>query len=124
MRGLLYSGYAASDLSGAPGVIRNAGKTGGRLLIQNGKNTVSRNVTGKAAKGSKAVRPSTGPLKNASGNLDDAAASARNQGYGPVNNSFRRLPKSAQDLEALQGAQAGKGRLIIKSLSDPRYRGW
>ncbi|NER12848.1 RHS repeat-associated core domain-containing protein [Leptobacterium flavescens] len=64
------------------------------------------------------------PLKNISGSIDDMARLARNQPYGATNNIFRRLPKSAQDVLALEGAQAGKGRLIIRNLSDPRYRGW
>jgi hypothetical protein len=73
---------------------------------------------------SKSSTPSIGSLKNLSGSLDDAANLARNQPYGPINNIYRRLPKSPQDVLALEGAQAGKGRMIIKSLSDPRYKGW
>ncbi|MEM0942168.1 MAG: hypothetical protein AAGI25_20610, partial [Bacteroidota bacterium] len=78
----------------------------------------------KANKAMVAAKASAGSLKNISGSLDDAARLARNQPYGSVNNVFRRLPKSPQDVLALEGAQAGKGRLIIKSLSDPRYKGW
>ncbi|MEP3389723.1 MAG: RHS repeat-associated core domain-containing protein, partial [Reichenbachiella sp.] len=64
------------------------------------------------------------PLKNISGSLDDAARLARTQKYGKTNNIVRRLPNSVQDVHALKGAMDGKGRMIIKSLSDPRYKGW
>jgi RHS repeat-associated protein len=74
--------------------------------------------------GKELAKASAGSIKNISGSLDDAAQLARNQPYGPVNNVFRRLPKSAQDVLALEGAQAGKGRLIMENLSDPRYTGW
>jgi hypothetical protein len=68
--------------------------------------------------------PSSGPLKNASGNLDDAASAARKQPYGPVNKVFRRLPKNAQDAQALSEAEAGMGRDLKLKLGDPRYQGW
>ncbi len=48
-----------------------------------------------------AAKRGVGPLKNVSGSLDDAARLARNRPYGPINNVFRRLPKSLQDVLAL-----------------------
>ena len=68
--------------------------------------------------------PSPGPLKNISGNLEDAANLARNQPYGPNTNVFRRLPRSAQDVLALEGAMNGLGRNLNIKLGDPRYQGW
>jgi len=67
---------------------------------------------------------SFGSLKNMSGSLDDAAALARNQPYGPNTNIFRRLPNSAQDAQALTEAQAGMGRNLNIKLGDPTYQGW
>ena len=67
---------------------------------------------------------SFGSLKNMSGSLDDAAALARNQPYGPNTNIFRRLPNSAQDVQALTEAQAGMGRNLNIKLGDPTYQGW
>jgi RHS repeat-associated protein len=63
-------------------------------------------------------------LKNISGSLVDAAALARNQPYGPNTNIFRRLPRSAQDAQALTEAQLGMGRNLNMKLGDPRYQGW
>ena len=74
-----------------------------------------------AAKG---VTPSLGSLKNISGSLDDAAVLARNQPYGANNNVFRRLPRNAQDVQALSEAQMGMGRNLNIRLGDPRYQGW
>lgn len=77
-------------------------------------------ATSVAAKGG-----SLGSLKNISGGLDDAANLARNQPYGATgNNIFRRLPQSAQDVQALTEAQAGMGRNLNLKLNDPRYLGW
>ncbi|UII31979.1 hypothetical protein LVD17_27200 [Fulvivirga ulvae] len=67
---------------------------------------------------------SMGSLKNVSGSLDEAAALARNQPYGPNTNVFRRLPRNAQDVQALTEAQMGMGRNLNLTLKDPRYIGW
>lgn len=71
-----------------------------------------------------AGKTSLGSLKNISGSLDDAARLARNQPYGANTNIFRRIPKTAQDVQALKGAQSGLGRNLKIKLGDPRYQGW
>jgi RHS repeat-associated protein len=72
----------------------------------------------------KGFNAGAGAMKNLSGNLDDAAALARNQPYGSNTNVFRRLPNSPQDVQALAEAQAGMGRKLDIRLGDPRYKGW
>lgn len=74
-----------------------------------------------AAKG---VTPSIGPLKNISGSLDDAAALARNQPYGPNTNIFRRLPSNAQDAQALSEAQMGMGRNSLAIMHEATHYGY
>ncbi|WP_081203639.1 hypothetical protein, partial [Niastella yeongjuensis] len=69
-------------------------------------------------------KPQVAPLKNMSGSLDEAARLARNQQYGANKNVFRRLPNSAQDVQALTEAQQGMGRNLNLTLKDPRYLGW
>jgi hypothetical protein len=66
----------------------------------------------------------TGPLKNISGSLNEASALAKSQPYGPNTNVFRRLPRNAQDAQALSEAQQGMGRNLNLKLGDPRYQGW
>jgi RHS repeat-associated protein len=66
----------------------------------------------------------TGPLKNISGSLNEASALAKSQPYGPNTNVFRRLPRNAQDAQALSEAQQGMGRNLNLRLGDPRYQGW
>lgn len=68
--------------------------------------------------------PCSQPLKNISGSLTDAANAARTQQYGANTNIWRRLPITAQDMQALTEAQAGMGRNTNIILKDPRYLGW
>jgi hypothetical protein len=64
-----------------------------------------------------------GPLKNASGSLDESASKARSL---PQGDKFRRDPRNLQDKLTMDEAKAGAGEPVpgMGPLKDPRYKGW
>jgi RHS repeat-associated protein len=71
-----------------------------------------------------AVPRSAGSAKNSCGNLDNAAQAARTQPHGPNTTTKRRVPQNLSEELTMQEAKGGAGEVVIKNLSDPRYKGW